>query len=238
LIAFRGVGLSDDLGLLFLHALPLNGSMWARQTVPFRERSYAPTLYGFGGTLEDWAATALDLVRERRVVVIGCSVGGSCALEIARQAPDRVAALVLIGTNARHRPDPELHARALRILGEGGVAAAWGAFWHPLFYEANDEARAEGRRLAMGHPAEDVARGVTVFHTRPGADDVLAAFGGPVVYITGAEDVAPGPVSSARQTGLARNGRLHVIEGCGHYAPLERPDALNAILRDVIRRME
>jgi pimeloyl-ACP methyl ester carboxylesterase len=27
---------------------------------------------------------------------------------------------------------------------------------------------------------------------------------------------------------------LHIIPECGHYAPLERPDALNQILRDVI----
>ena len=63
---------------------------------------------------------------------------------------------------------------------------------------------------------------------------MLAAFDGPVVFVTGDVDVAPGPKSSARQTGLARHGRLHVILDCGHYVPLERPEALNDILREVI----
>jgi pimeloyl-ACP methyl ester carboxylesterase len=227
-------GTPADLALLFLHALPLNGTMWSAQADLLPEATYAPTLYGQGENLTDWAAAALEPVRERRIVVVGNSVGGSCALEVARMAPHRVAALVLIGTNARHRPNPELHARALRILAEGGVAAAWEAFWHPLFSDGNGAARSAGRELALGHSAEDIARGVTVFHTRPDLEATLAAFEGPVVFVTGAEDVAPGPESSARQAGLARDGRLLVIEGCGHYVPIERPEELNAILREVV----
>lgn len=161
-------------------------------------------------------------------------MGGSVALEVAGLAPHRVMALVLIGTNARHRPNPELHAHALRILAEEGVAAAWDTFWHPFFAEGNDAARITGRAMALVHPAEDIARGVSVFHTRPDLETVLAAFDGPVVYVSGDVDVAPGPKSSARQAGLARDGRLRVIEGCGHYVPLERAEELNEILRDVI----
>lgn len=226
--------MSDDLGLLFLHALPLDGRMWTAQTALFPDRSCAPTLYGLGNTLSDWAANALAEMRQQRFIVVGCSVGGSCALQVARIAPSRVAALILIGTNARHRPNPEFHARALRILEEGGVAAGWDAFWHPFFAGGNEAARSEGRRLAMSHSAQDIARGTTVFHTRPDLEHVLADFVGPVVYVTGDVDVAPGPESSARQAGLARNGRLHVIEGCGHYVPLERPEELNGILLEVM----
>lgn len=224
----------DDPALLFLHALPLDGAMWSAQASLLPHATYAPTLYGLGDSLTAWASAALLQVREKRIIVVGNSVGGSCALEVARLAPDRVEALVLVGTNARHRPNPELHARALQILAEGGVEAAWQAFWHPLFSDVNDAARSVGQQLALGHSAEDVARGVTVFHTRPDLEATLGAFEGPVVYVTGAEDVAPGPEASARQAGLARNGRLVVIEGCGHYVPLERPAELNAILRAMI----
>jgi pimeloyl-ACP methyl ester carboxylesterase len=73
-----------------------------------------------------------------------------------------------------------------------------------------------------------------VFHTRPDLEATFAAFEGPVVFVTGTEDVAPGPESSARQAGLAQDGRLHVIGHCGHYVPIERPKQLNAILRQVV----
>lgn len=226
--------MAEDLGLLFLHALPLTGDMWSAQMDVYPGPVYAPTLYGQGDSMRDWAQSALSLVKEERIIVVGCSVGGSCALEVAALAPERVAALVLIGTNARHRPDPELHARALRILAGEGVDAAWDTFWHRFFADGNTLARDQGRRLALTRTAEDIARGVTVFHTRPDLEHVLAAFDGPVVFVTGDVDVAPGPKSSARQTGLARHGRLHVIPDCGHYVPLERPEALNDILREVI----
>lgn len=227
-----------DFGLLFLHALPLTGRMWSAQMTAISNPAYAPTLYGFGSTMRDWAHAALALVREQRFIVIGCSVGGSCALEVAALAPERVAALILIGTNARHRPNPELHANCVRLLREAGVSAAWDTYWHPLFADGNDAAREQGRRLAVEQPVEDIARGVTVFHTRPDLEKVLADFEGLVVYVTGDRDVAPGPQSSARQTALARDGRLHVIADCGHYVPLERPEAMNDILRDVIQGAE
>src|SRR5262245_41107688 len=104
------------LELLFLHALPLDGTMWAGQQHLLPRSTYTPTLYTLGDSVEAWAAAALKLVKGDRLIVIGCSVGGSCALEVAAIAPHRVAALVLIGTKAGHQPDPALHASALKVL--------------------------------------------------------------------------------------------------------------------------
>jgi pimeloyl-ACP methyl ester carboxylesterase len=99
--------------LLLLHALPLDGSMWAGQMDLLPDATHAPTLYDFGESVEQWAAAALKLLYGDRLIVVGCSVGGSCAIEVAVAAPDRVAALVLIGTKAAHRPEPALHEDAL-----------------------------------------------------------------------------------------------------------------------------
>ena len=222
------------IGILFLHALPLDGRMWSAQMDLLPGSTYAPTLYGYGDAMRGWATAALSPVKEERIIVVGNSVGGSCALEMASIAPERVAALVLVGTNARHRPNPELHASALHILGQAGVEAAWATFWNPLFADGNAEARSQALQLALSHPAQDIARGVSVFHTRPDREALLSELDIPVVFVTGADDTAPGPESSARQTGLIRHGRLHVIGDCGHYVPMERPDELNAILREVI----
>ena len=38
--------------LLFLHALPLDGSMWAGQMELLPGASFAPTLYGMGDSVE------------------------------------------------------------------------------------------------------------------------------------------------------------------------------------------
>jgi pimeloyl-ACP methyl ester carboxylesterase len=56
----------------------------------------------------------LRLAKGDRLIVVGCSVGGSCALELAVAAPDRIAALVLIGTKAERRPDLHRYCERFR----------------------------------------------------------------------------------------------------------------------------
>jgi pimeloyl-ACP methyl ester carboxylesterase len=220
--------------LLFLHALPLDGSMWTAQQRLLPGSTYTPTLYAFGDTLEAWAAAALKMVKGDRLIVVGCSVGGSCALELAAIAPDRVAALVLIGTKAGRRPEPMLHP-SLRTIEENGLEEAWKIYWAPLFSRsARSRATDEGKRITLRQSPQDVARGINVFHTRPSRDQFLATFPRPVIVITGADDVAPGPAVSKAQADSAQSGRLHVIPECGHYVPLERPEVLNPILEEVI----
>ena len=226
---------TPDLGLLFLHALPLDGSMWADHIDLLPGSSYAPTLYGFGNTVEAWASGALRLAQNDRLIVVGCSVGGSCGLEVAATAPKRVVALVLIGTKAKHEPDPDLHASALDLIETEGLDRAWRQYWEPLFSRTADRETIEAaRNIALRQCPTDIARGVTAFHSRRSRDRLVLECGCPIVVITGREDVAPGLEASADLAASARKGSLHVIPSCGHYVPLERPGALRAILRDVI----
>jgi pimeloyl-ACP methyl ester carboxylesterase len=230
----RGDDHRGKMELLFLHALPLDGTMWAAQTQLLPDATYAPTLYPFGDSVTAWAAGALSMAKGDRLVVVGCSVGGSCALELARIAPERVAALVLIGTKAAHRRDPALHESVLRTLEDKGLEEAWKIFWAPLFSASADkQAFAEGKRIMLRQSPADLSRGITAFHTRPSCEQFLATFHRPVIVVTGADDVAPGPAVSKAQAESAPHGRLHIVPECGHYIPLERPDDLNAILREV-----
>jgi pimeloyl-ACP methyl ester carboxylesterase len=223
----------QKLELLFLHALPLDGSMWAGQMQLLPGSTYAPTLYPLGDSIEAWAAEVLKLAKGDRLIVVGCSVGGSCALELAVAAPDRIAALVLIGTKADRRPDPAQHASVLETLQENGLEGAWEAMWAPLFSRnASAQVISDAKLITLRQSPLDVARGVTVFHTRPSRD--LSALRCPAIVVTGADDVAPGPEVSKAQADCAPHGQLHVVPECGHYVPLERPEVLNSILLQLI----
>jgi pimeloyl-ACP methyl ester carboxylesterase len=227
--------IGPKLELLLLHALPFDGAMWSAQMGVLPGATHAPTLYRFGNDIGKWATAALDLAQGERLIVVGCSVGGSCAIEVALAAPDRIAALVLIGTKAAHRPEPALRARALETLRDDGMRAAWPAFWEPLLSpRADPRTLQRARQLALGLQPSDVAKGVSAFHGRPDRNGFLASFRRPVHIVTGVDDVAPGLRTSAAQAGAARHGTLHVIQGCGHYVPLERPDHLNSLLLDLI----
>ena len=226
------------LGLLLLHALPLDGSMWAEQRDLLPGATSVPTLYGFGDRIEDWAKQALKTIEADRLLVVGCSVGGSCAIEVALAAPERVAALVLIGTKAQHRPDPDLHARAVAMIREQGLDVAWQTFWQPLFSpETSQDVVVRAKRAMLAQSAHGISRGVDVFHSRPSRETFLAGFSKPVVVVTGAHDVAPGYEVSAAQAMAAPQGRLHVVPACGHYVPMERPNVVNEILNGLLAEL-
>ena len=133
--------------VVLLHALPFDGSMWAGFDGRLdAETLIVPSLYRLGDSLEEWAVGVLDLAGDGPLVVAGSSVGGSCALAVARLAPDRVAAVVLIGAKASHRPEPRLRDAAVRALTDGGVETAWSTYWEPLFGARADRASGRGGR--------------------------------------------------------------------------------------------
>jgi pimeloyl-ACP methyl ester carboxylesterase len=220
--------------VVFLHALPLDGSMWKDAAARLHvESTIAPTLYGLGESLEDWAAGVLDLAGDGPLVVVGNSVGGSCALEIARLAPDRVVAVVLVGAKAAHRPEPQFRDEAIQLLAEGGMEMGWPRYWAPRFGATADPTVVEAaRRNAFAQDIEDVIRGVRVFHSRPDRSTFARTWDKPLVVVSGDQDLAPSRAATLAAT--ARNGEFHLVQDSGHYVPLEQPDALAPILRQVV----
>ena len=61
------MAIRKNLELLFLHALPLDGSMWAAQKQLLPDSTYTPTLYPFGDSIEAWAVAALNHFGKRLV---------------------------------------------------------------------------------------------------------------------------------------------------------------------------
>lgn len=173
-----------------------------------------------------------------RIVLLGCSVGGSCALEVASAAADRVAAIALIGTKVARRMDSAFHQTALETLRVGGIQAGWDKWRKPAFSGKASATTVEfGRDIALRQSQSDIARGVSVFHTRSGRDDVLSTFPRPILVITGDEDRLPGVASNTAQAQMAPDCRLHIIPECGHYVPIEKPQALNGILQRLLNEL-
>lgn len=222
--------------LVLLHALPFDATMWRGEFDLDVESTVAPTLYGLGDTLAAWAAAVLDLAGDGPLLVVGNSVGGSCAIELARLAPDRVAAIVLVGAKAAVRPEPAVRDEAIRRLSERGMAAAWPKYWKPLFGpHTHPDVVAFARRIAFAQPVDDVIRGVRVFHDRADRADVARTWPKPLVVVSGDHDRSPSPATAAALAASAPRGRLHVVEDCGHYVSLERTLELEKILQRVVR---
>jgi len=225
------------MDLVLLHALPFDGTMWSGQRHLVAGRTHAPTLYRFGDHLPDWAQGVLRQVDGDRLIVVGNSIGGSCALEMAAQAPQRIAALVLIGTKAGHRPEPTLQQQAVAMLRNQGIATAWSQYWDPLLAPSTSlRLRSEAWRIAERLPTDDIVRGVQAFHTRPAREELLRTLRCPVISIMGEHDGAPG-LATMRAQAEAANGQLIIVPDCGHYVPIEQPAALNSIIEALIHEL-
>ena len=109
-----------------MHAFPYDPAMWdAQRPVLERDEVASPSLYGRGNTMDAWAASLLDEV-EGSFVAVGASMGGGCALAMARQQPDRVEAIVLAGAHAgpdapERRPMREATIEKIRAEGAESV---------------------------------------------------------------------------------------------------------------------
>lgn len=221
------------MNLLLLHPLPLDGSIYSQDLRDLCDRCVAPTLYLVGDDIVSWARAALDAVGDEPVVVVGTSIGGSCAIEVARLAPETVKALVLCGTKAGHRPEPAFRDAALRLLKEEGLGAAWDRYWRPLFGPAAPaEVIDRAWRSAEQQGTEAIAAGIRAFHGRPDREAFLRTWQGPVVFVSGEHDI--NPHRSRRAAEQLPQGSFRLVTGVGHYVPLEAPDALTGIAEETI----
>jgi pimeloyl-ACP methyl ester carboxylesterase len=221
--------------LVLLHALPFGGDMWRAERDLLPGATLAPSLYGLGTTLEEWAHGVLALAGDEPLVVVGCSVGGSCALEVACAAPDQVVGIVLVGAKAGVRPEPAFRDEAVRLLTDHGMEAAWRAYWRPLFgRDTPATVLATAHQLALDQDVDAVIRGVRAFHDRRDLTDFALAWPRPLVVISGDQDRTPTPATAARTTttvtAAAPDRRFHLVRNCGHYVNLERPHRFRALV--------
>ena len=220
--------------MVLLHALPFDGRMWSEADRAVGEKVIAPDLFGLGDSIVEWASARVAMAGTEELMVVGCSVGGSCALEIARLAPEQVSGIVLVGAKAGVRPDPTLRDESVRVVETHGLAAAWSAYWEPLFGSAAlPGVVAAARDLALSHDVTRVANGLRAFHDRRDHTEFVAGWTKPLVVVSGAQDRTP-PVSVARSLGEGPQRQFHLVDDCGHYVNLERPHRLRTILADTI----
>src|SRR2546430_13928390 len=99
--------------------------MWEPQRAPIAGHEViAPRLYGRGRTMDEWA-NSIAGETEGDLAVVGASMGGYCALALARRVPERVRGLLLVGArpdadSAERRGRREDTIEVIRSQGLGG----------------------------------------------------------------------------------------------------------------------
>ena len=165
-----------------------------------------------------------------RIALAGHSMGGYIALEIMRQAPERVAKLALINTQAR--PDtPEATARR-RGLMERARRGELRAIREESFPELVHPSRRDDAEILKLVHAQDEDVGVAGYLRQQAAiiarvdsRPTLSAITCPTLVLTGdADNTIPNAFSKEMAEGIAV-ARLVILDRCGHLPQAEQPDA-------------
>lgn len=177
------------------------------------------------------AARVLAMAGPERFALAGLSMGGYVALEIMRQAPQRVTRLALLDTQAR--PDTEearARRRGLMALGERGEFRGVTSRLMPLLIHADrlGDTALTGviQAMAEGVGKDGFLRQQRAILDRPDSRPLLPAIACPTLVLAGREDAITPLEAQLELAQPIPQATLVLLPGCGHLATLERPEAV------------
>jgi pimeloyl-ACP methyl ester carboxylesterase len=174
----------------------------------------------------------------REFALAGLSMGGYVALEVMRQAPQRVTRLALLDTRARQEmPDETARRKQLMKLAQGErgftpvTSRMLPLLLHPSRVKDAQLARTI-RDMAERTGIEAYLRQQQAIIARPDFWPGLPKIKCPALVLCGRQDQLT-PLECSEEIAAAIPGaKLVVVEECGHLSSLERPDVVNHAMRE------
>jgi 3-oxoadipate enol-lactonase len=243
LTAASVAGAGTEAAIVLVHPICLDRRVWdpLLKKAGWRARQVAYDLRGFGDAagappttgisqLANDLATVLDVLAVERADVVGLSLGGAVAQELALSHPDRVRSLTLMATT--DQGSAALGARAEAVRREGPAAqveTTLERWFTPAVLERRSEAVEYARARLLSVDAAAVAAAWDAFAAFV-ARDRLGALTLPSQVIAGEHDPSA-PPDAMRELALRIPGaRFDVVPGAAHMLPLEAPQELAAAL--------
>jgi pimeloyl-ACP methyl ester carboxylesterase len=218
--------------VVFIHGAGGTHQHWLFQVRDLPQSpTYAPDLPGHGRSegpgwdsiqaYGEWLLAFIDAAGLERAVIVGHSMGGGIALDVALRHPARVAGLGLIATGARLRVAPAI-LEGIQQNKEAAVRLICTWAFGP---EAPSEMVRVGRRQ-MGTTPTEVLHGdftaCDAFDVMGRLDEIAA----PTSVLCGTRD----PLTPSKFSVYLRDhipgARLHLVEGAGHMVMVENPKAV------------
>jgi Predicted hydrolases or acyltransferases (alpha/beta hydrolase superfamily) len=228
--------MADRKNLLLIPGLVCDAAVWRYQAdhlADIAEVSIPPAAQG--ETIVEMARIVLDAAPEK-FALAGFSMGGYVALEMLRQAPERITRLALLDTSARaDTPKKAEWRRTVIAACDRGEYSSVIEDMMPILLHAGRQSGslpAFVRDMAGRVGVEAYVRRQRAIGSRQDSRDLLRNTTVPVRAICGREDGMSTIAEHVEIAELAPKGRFSLIEECGHMTIIERPQAATALLRD------
>ncbi|MGD0611715.1 MAG: alpha/beta hydrolase [Anaerolineales bacterium] len=234
--------------VLLLHGLGAGADSWTMQFPALMGRGYrpiAPDLPGFGSSPYDgrgWSirreaeamACLLEDLRTGPVAVVGLSMGGTIAQQIALDFPQLTRALVLVSTFSVMRPerlDGWLYfLRRFILVSALGLSAQARYVAGRIFPgPQNEELRAlliASIEKADPRAYRSAMRALGLFNSMRRLNEIQI----PTLVVTGKNDTTVPPVSQRKLVEGIWGARQVVIGNAGHAVTIDQPEAFNQAL--------
>ena len=173
---------------------------------------------------------------EGTCVIVGHSMGGRVAMEVAHQAPERVTELVLANTGHHPLAQGEQEKRQAKIDQGHADFPAMVKSWLPPMVAASrhdDNALMSNlTQMALSAGPEIHETQIKALVNRPDASKYLPDLTCPILFLTGTEDLWSPAAQHREMQSMARNATLEIVEGAGHFLPVEQPETTTRLIAD------
>lgn len=181
------------------------------------------------------AVSLLDALGVKQAHVVGLSIGGRIAMQMAAMAPERVASLVLMDTAAEFPPPAAWQERidAVHQHGSGVLADVV----MPRWVVDPSLASSKGLRQMLERTCRHGYAGAAAALRDARADEVLGRIACPTTVVVGDRDIAtPLAMAEEIQQGIP-GSRLVVLHEAAHLPTLEKPEECNAAILGHLRAL-
>ncbi len=240
--------------VLFIHAGIADSRMWEPQAAAFAKRfdMVRPDLRGFGDTALPPARYSaisdlvglLDHLRIDRTHVVGCSMGGTLALDLALEHPQRVERLVLVAAGVSGSNLGASDAALFTEIEEADKAGDMDAvnraevrLWVDGPRRREGSAPNAVRQLVLDMNGRSLHTDWRSAESEPIARAAITRLGevaAPTLVIVGAEDLPHCLANADLITSRIAGSRKVTIKDAAHLPSLERPEEFNRVLLDFL----
>ncbi len=174
------------------------------------------------------ALSLLDALGVARAHVVGLSIGGRIALQLAAEAPGRVASLLLMDTAAEFAPPEAWQQRIDAVLRDGSGVLSDVVM--PRWVCDPSLASSQGLRRMLLNTDRHGYAGAAAALRDARATDIAGRIACPTTVVVGDRDIATPPAMAEALRDMIPGSKLVVIPEGAHLPTLEQPAASTAAI--------